>query len=42
MVGHEENFLRDLELSLSGPQISELTALDAITPRTREVAINAR
>ena len=38
----DDEFMLELELSLSSPQIWELRALDAITPRTREVAINVR
>ena len=39
---NDDEFMLELELSLSSPQIWELSALDAITPRTREVAINVR
>ena len=41
-VTSDEEFLQELELSLSTPQIWELSPLDALTPRTREVAINVR
>ena len=37
-----DEFLQELELSLSSPQISEPSALDAITPRIHEVAVNVR
>ena len=36
----DEAFMDELELVLSRPQVSELSALDAITPRIRGVAVN--
>ena len=38
----DEEFLQEIELSLSTPQIWGLSPLDALTPRTREVAIDVR
>ena len=38
----DEEFLQEIELSLSTPQIWELSPLDALTPRTREVSVNVR
>ena len=36
----DEAFMDEVELVLSNPQVQELSTLDAITPRIREVAIN--
>ena len=38
----DEQFMEELELALANPRISELAALDEMTPRIREVAINIR
>jgi len=38
----DEQFMEELELALANPRISELEALDEMTPRIREVAINFR
>jgi len=38
----DEAFLQELESALEGPQVQELQALDALTPRVREVALIVR
>ncbi len=40
--GAEDDFLRELEAALGNPRIYELRAIDAMTPRIREVAVNIR
>lgn len=37
---YDDPFLDELELMLSSPQVPELSPLDEITPRIREVAVN--
>lgn len=37
---YDDPFLDELELMLSSPQVAELSPLDEITPRIREVAVN--
>jgi len=38
----DEEFLAELDRALSAPQVSELAAIDAITPQVREVVVNIR
>ena len=38
----DEQFMEELELALASPRVSELAALDEMTPRIREVTINVR
>lgn len=38
----DEAFLTELEAALDGPRVEELAALDALTPRVREVALLVR
>jgi hypothetical protein len=38
----DEAFLRELESALEGPRVQELQAIDALTPRVREVALIVR
>ena len=38
----DERFMQELESALTGPDIPPLVALDELTPRLREVAVNVR
>ena len=40
--GAEDDFLVEIEAALGNPRIYELRAIDAMTPRIREVAVNIR
>ena len=40
--GAEDDFLVEIEAALGSPRIYELRAIDAMTPRIREVAVNIR
>ncbi len=40
--GAEDDFLIEIEAALGSPRIYELRAIDAMTPRIREVAVNIR
>jgi hypothetical protein len=39
---NEEAFLIELDAALEGPAIQELSAIDALTPRVREISIESR
>jgi len=36
----DDLFLDELELVLSGPQVPQLSSLDELTPRIRDIAVN--
>ncbi|MCZ6916584.1 MAG: hypothetical protein O7I93_07395, partial [Gemmatimonadetes bacterium] len=40
--GVEDDLLIEIEAALGSPRIYELRAIDAMTPRIREVAVNIR
>jgi hypothetical protein len=39
---NEEAFLLELDAALEGPAIQELSAIDALTPRVREISLESR
>ncbi len=40
--GADDDLLMEIEAALGSPRIYELRAIDAMTPRIREVAVNIR